>query len=206
MTSENEIWTGDIAGYSASTLSNAREVPDPTTEFVVNGSGDNRLTPKGSLQISATMTNDCPFRIEIAHTYVNKYGPTLASPNTVFYANHPVSEWHAECYLQVHGAIPSNYGIKAVELYYATDNAMEMLFFGRKDVSSSATSWTYNWYGYVDATSMWPIANLVIPTENYTKGVHASRINDIDGRLYFWGDSEGRTACMSAATRETCSA
>ena len=64
-----------------------------------------------------------------------------------------------------------------------------MIFLGRVDVSANATTWAYNWYGYVDATSMWPMANLIAPTENYTKGVHASRVKDIDGRLYFWGDS-----------------
>lgn len=183
-TSQNELWTADVSSYVADTLENAIEVPDPTTNF--NG----HLSGKGSLRINQTMSDTYPFRIIIAHTYVNKYGPTKVSPNTVFYANHPVSEWHAGCYLQVSGSIPSNYGIKAVELYYATDNAMSMLFLGRVDVAETATTWTYNWYGYIDATSMWPMANLIAPTENYTKGVHASRACNIDGRLYFWGDSD----------------
>lgn len=192
LTSQNEIWTADMSGYVAGSLSNALEVPNPTTAFAIGGSTGNRLNPKGSLRINATMSDTYPHRIEIAHTYVNKYGPTKISPNTVFYANHPVSEWHAGCYLQINGIIPANYGIKAIELYYATDNAMDMLFLGRTDVSASATTYSYNWYGYVDATSMWPIANLTAPTENYTKGVHASRVKDIDGRLYFWGDSSNK--------------
>lgn len=183
LTSQNEIWTADVSGYSVGTLSNARQIPDPETDFT------GHLTGKGTLRISMTYSEDYPFRIEIAHTYVNKYGPTAISPNTVFYANHPVSEWHAGCYLRIDGVIPSGYAIKAVELYYATDNAMDMIFLGRRDVTSSATTWAYNWFGYVDATSMWPTANLVPPNQNYTKGVHASRVKDIDGRLYFWGDS-----------------
>lgn len=192
LTSQNEIWTADMSGYVAGELSNAREVPNPNTTFAIGGSSGNRLNPKGSLRISSTTSDTYPYRIEIAHTYVNKYGPTMVSPNTVFYANHPVSEWHAGCYLQINGTIPSGYSIKAIELYYATDNAMDMLFLGRTDVSSSATTYSYNWFGYVDATSMWPIANLIAPTENYTKGVHASRVRDIDGRLYFWGDSSNK--------------
>lgn len=192
LTSQNEMWTADISSYTAGVLSNARQVPNPSTTFAIGGSTGNRLNPKGSLRISATMSDTYPFRIEIAHTYVNKYGPTKVSPNTVFYANHPVSEWHAGCFLQINGTIPANYAIKAIELYYAADNAMDMLFLGRTDVSASATTWRYNWYGYVDATSMWPTANLIAPTENYTKGVHASRVRDIDGRLYFWGDSSNR--------------
>jgi hypothetical protein len=188
LTTQNEIWTGDVSAYSVSTISNARQVPDPDTSFAIGGSTGNRLNPKGSLRISQTFSDDYPFRIIIAHTYVNKFGPTKVSPNTVFYANHPVSEWHAGCYLQINGIIPSGYSIRAVELYYAADNAMDMLFLGRTDVAPTATTYSYNWYGYIDATSMWPTANLIAPTENYTKGVHASHCCNIDGRMYFWGD------------------
>ena len=183
LTKQNEMWTADVTNYNAGVMSNAKEIPNPNTDFI------GHLRGMGSLVISTTMTEECPFRVQIAHTYVNKYGPTKISPNTVFYANHPVSEWHAGCYLKIDGTIPQNYGVKAVELYYTTDNAMDFLFLGRVDVTSNATTWAYNWYGYIDATSMWPMANLIAPTENYTKGVHASKVHDIDGRLYFWGDS-----------------
>jgi hypothetical protein len=40
----------------------------------------------------------------------------------------------------------------------------------------------------MDATSMWPTANLVAPTENYTKGAPSRKGVVIDGRMYFWGD------------------
>lgn len=192
LTSQNEMWTADMSIYDAGVLSNAKRVPDPTTQYSIGGTTGSRLNAKGTLRINASESDAYPFRIEIAHTYVNKYGPTKISQNTVFYANHPVSEWHAGCYLIVRTQIPANYDIKAVELYYATDNAMDMLFLGRLDVSPSATLASYNWYGYIDATSMWPMANLIAPTENYTKGVHASRVKDIDGRLYFYGDSSNR--------------
>lgn len=183
LTKQNEMWTADVTNYNAGVMSNAKEIPNPNTDFI------GHLRGMGSLVVSTTMTEECPFRVQIAHTYVNKYGPTKISPNTVFYVNHPVSEWHAGCYLKIDGTIPQNYGVKAVELYYTTDNAMDFLFLGRVDVANNATTWAYNWYGYIDATSMWPMANLIAPTENYTKGVHASKVRDIDGRLYFWGDS-----------------
>ena len=190
MTKQNEIWSADVSGYEADTLANAQQVPNPNDTFVVSGTTGYRINARGSLSISQTMTEQCPFRIELAFTYVNKFGPTRISPNTTFYANHPVTEWHAGCYLRIDGTIPTGYGIKAVELYYSTDNAMSMLFLGRIDLASTATSWAYNWYGYIDATSMWPMANLIAPTENYTKGVHASRMCNIDGRMYFWGDGD----------------
>lgn len=183
MTSQNEIWTGAVSGYTASSLANARQVPDPTVDMYYV------LHPRGSLKISRGMTQECPFRVIVCMTYVNKYGPTKASPNTVFYANTAVTEWHAGCYMNMSATVPIGYGIQAIELYYATDNAMEPIFLGRADVADGAGQWSFDWYGYIDATSMWPMGNLLVPSENYTKGVHASRVTDIDGKLYFWGDS-----------------
>ena len=185
LTQYNEMWTSPVNQWNEATLlENTVTIPNPTI-----GSSFT-LTPKGSLQISNSMTNTCPFRIMVAFSYVNKFGPTKVSPNKVFYANYPVSEWHAKCYLRISDTVPGNYGIEAVELYYASDNATQLLFLGRVDISSTPSTWTYDWYGYLDATSMWPTANLIAPTENYTKGVHASRITCVDGRLYFWGGDD----------------
>lgn len=181
-TSQNELWMGDV---SLHTIANAREVPNPSALTI----GAN-LVAKGSLAISATMTDACPFRTDVAYSYVNKYGPTMVSDRLTFYSNYPVDEWHAGCYLQIKGTIPSGYGIKAVELYYSADNAYSLLFMGRTDVAPTASTWSFNWLGYLDATSMWPMANLLSPTENYTKGVPASRMCSIDGRMYFWGSEE----------------
>lgn len=185
-TSLNEMWTGDVTDYEVASVSNAIMVSDPTGSFLTH------LVGKGSLEIGNSFSDSKPFRIMLAYSYVNKYGPTKVSDNTVFYANHPVSEWHAGCYLQIDNPepIPQNMGIKAVEMYYSTDNAMTMLFLGRVDLAENQTTWSYNWFGYIDATSMWPMANLIAPTENYTKGVPASRACNIDGKMYFWGDSD----------------
>lgn len=182
MTAQNELWTARVSnGYVSESLENAKMVPNPN-DFAAT------ITGVG-IRIAYDMTDECPFRVEVAYSYVNKYGPTRTSPSKLFYASKPVSEWHAGAYARISGSIPSGYGVKAVELYYTTDNAMSLLFLGRVDVASNATSWKYNWYGYIDATNMWPTANLIAPTENYTKGVHASRVCNIDGRMYFWGDS-----------------
>lgn len=184
LTSQNEMWTGKVTSFQAEEVANARQVPAPTGDVY------DLLSPQGSLEINRKQTTACPFRIELAYTYVNQFGPTNLSQSTVFYANAPTTEWHAGCYLRLDGRVPINYGIEAVELYYATDNAMSMIFLGRVDVPEGTNTWTFNWYGYIDATSMWPMANLIAPTENHTKGVHASRVCSIDGRLYFWGDKD----------------
>ncbi len=181
-TAENELWMGAVASH---TIANAREVPNPTAPTIAAN-----LVAHGSLQLSATMTQTCTFRTDVAYTYVNKYGPTNISDRLTFYSNVPVSEWHAGCYLQLKGTIPTGYDIKAVELYYSADNASTLIFMGRTDVSASATSWSFSWLGYLDATSMWPMGNLIAPTENYTKGVPVSRMCNIDGRMYFWGSDE----------------
>lgn len=177
-TRQNELWTGDIASHS---VSNAKRVPDPSALTL----SDN-LTARGSLKLSQGMTDECPFRTDVAYTYVNKYGPTKISGRLTFYSNTPVSEWHSGCYLHLHGSVPSGYDILAVELYYSADNASSYVFMGRTDVSGS--TWGYDWIGYLDATSMWTMGNLIAPEENYTRGVPASHMCNIDGRMYFWGD------------------
>lgn len=178
-TVENELWMGDVSSHR---ISNAREVQNPgPLDLSAN------LTAIGSLELSATQTESCTFRTDIAYTYVNKYGPTKISDRLTFYSNAPVSEWHAGCYLKIHGNIPSGYDIRAIELYYSADNASTLIFMGRTDVRDFDTSWNYNWLGYLDATSMWPMGNLIAPTENYTKGAPVSRMCNIDGRMYFWG-------------------
>jgi len=181
LTAENEMWTGDVSAFVADGLENARQVPNPSGVTVAG---------KGDLSIAPAMDDDHPFRTMLCCTYVNRFGPTLPSPNQYFYSNVPASEWHVGCYAALSGTIPQGYDVTAVELYYSADNATEMIFLGRVDVAPTATSWLFNWYGYLDATSMWPIANLAVPTENYTKGVPASRSCNIDGRLYFWGDTD----------------
>ena len=189
LTREGEIFVGPdhwVEVLDDWYVENSPGITDPTDDLSQVGD----LIGVGDLSLSATMTQEKPFRIEVAYTYVNEFGPTKLSPRTVFYANHPVSEWHAGCFLRISGQVNPHEGTKAVELYFAADNAMEMLFMGRAEVGTEQHDWTFDWYGYIDATSMWPTANLITPTENYTKGVHASRVTTIDGRMYFWGDTD----------------
>lgn len=180
-TAENELWMGDISGH---TIANAKKVEDPKALTMSN------LVEHGTLEIASSMTDDCSFRTDIAYTYVNKYGPTNISDKLTFYSNVPVDEWHAGCYLQIKGSVPQGYDIQAIELYYSADNASTLIFMGRTDIGTTATSWSFNWLGYLDATSMWPTGNLIAPTENYTSGAPVSRMCNIDGRMYFWGSKE----------------
>lgn len=191
LTAENCIWTGNVnSTYTVSEMSDAKGVIDPN-----NIGSIVTLSTKGSLVISNNVSTTCPFRTRLALTYVNKYGPTKVSDKLTFYSNHPADEWHSGCYLHISGNFSPNTGtagsngIKAVELYYTADNAMELIYLDRIEVDSGATSWSYSWLGYIDATKTWLKGNLIAPTENYTKGVHASRVCNIDGRMYFWGDS-----------------
>lgn len=181
-TAENELWMGAVSGHR---IANAMQVPDPAPLTFADS-----LVAKGKLKVSKSFSDDYPYRIDIAYTYVNKYGPTNVSDKLTFYANYPVSEWHSGCYLRIKGTVLGGYGIEAVELYYSSDNASSLIFMGREDVQGFAGTWTFNWIGYLDATSMWPAGNLVAPTENYTKGAPVSRMCNIDGRMYFWGSNE----------------
>lgn len=180
-TQEDQLWTGRVSDHS---IANARAIPNPSALTM------NNLSAKGSLKISSSMDASHPYRIAVAYTYLNKYGPTAHANQLTFYANYPVDEWHGGRYLQISGTALTGYAISAVEFYYTTGNSSTLLFAGRKDIASGdGGSWSFNWYGYLDATSMWPVANLIAPTENYTEGVKASHVTCIDSRMYFWGSS-----------------
>lgn len=181
-TQEDQLWTGNVSDHS---IANARKIPNPSALTIVDN-----LTVKGSLRISSSMDSSHPYRVAVSYTYLNKYGPTAHANQLTFYANYPVDEWHGGRYLQIHGTALTGYAISAVEFYYTTGNSSTLLFAGRKDISGgNGGAWSFNWYGYLDATSMWPVANLIAPTENYTEGVKASRVTCIDSRMYFWGSS-----------------
>lgn len=181
-TQENQLWTGTVSAHN---ISNARKVANPSALAMSN------LAAKGDLDIQQNIDDDYyPYRVAVAFAYINKYGPTRHSNQFTFYTNHPVDEWHGGRYLQILGNAPTGYGIEAVEIYYTTGNSSSLLFAGRTDIAGGdGGAWTFNWYGYLDATTMWPIANLIAPEENYTEGVHASYVTCIDSRMYFWGDS-----------------
>lgn len=181
LTTVNELWSGDTwtnSGGLISGIENAAQVPNPQAPPTV--------TPYGNLTISGSATEEETFRILVAYTYVNKYGPTMLSPALVFYANKPVTEWNSYQYAMLTGSVPSGYGVSAVEFYYATDDAESLIFLSRADVSG--TSYGFNWYGYSDATNTWHMANLIAPTQNYTKGARCEYMRVVDSRLYFWGD------------------
>ncbi len=180
-TDKNELWTGTVSDHE---IANSAGIADPSPLTMSN------LEAVGSLEITTGFDNDHPYRTDIAYTYVNKYGPTNVADPLTFYSNTPVSEWHSGCYLRVSGGVPKDTDVLAIELYYSADNASSMIFAGRTDVVSTDTTWAFNWIGYLDATTMWTTANLITPTENYTKGVPVSRMCNIDGRMYFWGSAE----------------
>lgn len=177
-TLQDQLWTGPIGTHS---ISNARKVPDPDEPTMEN------LVPRGELKVEATMSDECCFRVAIAYSYINKFGPTKVSRQFSFYCNYPVDEWHSGQFLQVKGIVPVGYDVLAVEIYYNTGNASSLVFAGRTDSIDASGNWYFDWFGYLDVTSMWPAANLIAPTENLTEGVKASRITCVDSRLYFWG-------------------
>lgn len=184
MTAGKQLWTG---AFGTHTLENARTIPTPPALTF------SQLTARGSLSISSTLTTACPFRITLRYTHLNKYGPTLASAPLTFYASKPTTEWSGAAYLTIQGTAPTGYAIKAVELYYTEDEYQDHAFLARVDMQPQTDgtfnggTWRYNWTGYLFDTSMWTIANLQVPDENYTSGVPASKMVQHDGRLYFWG-------------------
>lgn len=184
-TEENQLWTGYLDEHE---ISNARRVMFDGSDRPPQISLDD-ITGIGGLNVGTYDAETKPYRISIAYAMINKYGPTAHSVQRDFYANYPVEEWHAGRYAQVKVTVPANYDIEAVEFYYTVGNSSTLLLAGRIDVDGSG-EYEFNWFGYLDATSMWPVANLSAPESNFTEGVKASRVACIDSRMYFWGSED----------------
>lgn len=199
------MYTGD-----ETLISNARHINKPP----ITGDHGIALMRKGNLVIDTNATaptETCPYRITIEYSFVNKYGPTQVSDARTFYASKPVNEWNSKAFLQLNGHFPywdtiGDTGVIAVEIYYTEGNRSTFNFAGRYDIKSSDYpdrsssefhdvteiwgDWTFNWYGDLDSTYDYPVANLLPPDQNFTDGVQATRIKAIDSRLYFWGGSK----------------
>lgn len=199
LTKENEMYITPKLNWVYQNGFSFPKLEDGSNAYIANSAGlDNpaalafsNLTARGSLKIMDHYDSDkeeCVYRVAVAYSKVNQFGPTEVSRQFTFYANYPVSEWHSGCYLQIKRTVPANTDIKAVEIYYNEGNASSLQFAGRVDFTG--TSWTFDWFGYLDATSMWSVANLLSPEDNYTKGVPASYMICIDSRIYFWGDKD----------------
>lgn len=181
MTAGKQLWTDPLGEYR---LTNAKHIANPPALSY------GQIVVKGSLKKSETSTTACPFRVSVRYTYLNKYGPTQPSPPLTFYASKPTDEWSTVAYARIEGQAPTGEGIIAVELYYTEGDYQDPAFLQRVEVPASGI-WGYNWIGYLIDPSMWTLANLTMPTENYTSGVPASRMEVHDGQLYFWGGSPG---------------
>lgn len=188
MSSNNQIWTGPIASYSLSNV--PTDMPSPYK------TGISELIPHGNLKISEENTEEFGFRIGLCCTYLTKFGPTLPGEAYYFYANKPTTEWSFTDYLTIGYHVHEDYipYIKGVEIYYVEGNYQDWAFLGHlefKEGTLGWEGWQYDWLGYsdVDSTALWAISNLTVPTEDYSSGVPAQRVAEIDGRLYFYGSS-----------------
>ena len=200
------LWIGDLpaspgSGSHICQLENASTVSRPPAPN--DSTYGIELKRKGNLAISESGPTDTyPYRVAIQYSYITKFGPTEVSDTRVFYANMPVNEWYSGAFLQLRGSINPSLKDKvlAVEIYYTTDNRSTFNFAGRCDFTRSVWYngntartpglWVFNWYGDLDSTYAYPVANLLPPDQNYTEGVHATHMTSIDGRMYFWGDKD----------------
>lgn len=154
------------------------------------------LYPRGSLKIKEVTSaeeappDDMQYRIGITYTLCNVFGPTEAAPIKYYWVNKPTTEWSSSCYLAIDHWADKDEGFNAMEFYYVEGEAQDPAFFYRLefDLYGEDPRMSFHWDGYNTNTDMWTIANLSVPTKNYTAGVEAGYATSIDGRVYFWGN------------------
>ena len=181
-TKEGYLYQGALGTHE---LHNAKPIKElAALELYNNIKGMNDLSLHNEYQASN------PYRIGIAFAYVNEFGPSKISPITWFYSNKPVNEFNANAFLRIEGTPYPDGKLQAAEFYYATGNSDTLLYAGRMEMNESSERWHFHWFGYLDATRDWTIANLTPSNENLSGGVKARYLTVIDGRVYFWGDPE----------------
>lgn len=151
------------------------------------------LMVHGSVKLSSTYdSSSFPHRVGLAWCIDTSFGPTEIGEKTVLYSSVPVSEWNETNYITVtltieQSVIDESYGAIAASLYYTVDDAAEYQFAQRAEFDSETGNAVIDWFGYVTDTTMWSIANLDAPNENYSMGPSARYGNMVDSRMYFWG-------------------
>lgn len=191
-------------GYPVKQLEYHPQIPSPTeNKLAIYGDPwvygrQYALYPRGTLKIKEvtgyeeTPPDDMQYRIGITYTLCNVFGPTEAAPIKYYWVNHPTTEWSSLCYLAIDHYAKASEGFDAMEFYYVEGEAQDPAFFYRLEfnLGSDDPRSSFHWTGYNTNTDMWSVANLSVPTKNYTAGVEASYATSIDGRVYFWGNME----------------
>lgn len=203
LTEQNDIFISKYEeGSAVTSVEYHPEVPSPeTNELTIYGEPwvygrQYALYPRGTLKIQEvngyeeTPPDDLPYRIGITYTRCNIFGPTEAAPVKYFWVNHPTTEWSTLCYLAIDHYAKKEEGFDALEFYYVEGEAQDPAFFYRLefDLDGDDPRSSFHWTGYNVNTDMWTVANLSVPTKNYTGGVKAQYATSIDGRVYFWGE------------------
>ena len=193
-------------GYPVKELEYHPQIPSPTENKLTiyadpwKYGRQYALYPRGSLKIKEIESaeeappDDMQYRLGITYTLCNVFGPTELAPIKYYWVNKPTTEWSSLCYLAIDHYAKALEGFNAMEFYYVEGEAQEPSFFYRLefDLGGEDPRSSFHWTGYNTNTDMWTVANLSVPTKNYTAGVNAKYATSIDGRVYFWGDYENQ--------------
>lgn len=83
-----------------------------------------------------------------------------------------------------------------VDIYMIMNESNYPIYVGHADARPETEGgvtqyvWSYDFFGAMTDLAEWSFANLEPPEDNTTLGVPCRYVNEIDGRLYFWGDPD----------------
>lgn len=159
-------------------------------------------------QSDALYSAQCTFY----YCITNQFGATqLSNYNngqafTIKYFNIGPSQWTNENYVTISGKItPGNVAAATidnrfmgvgVDIYMIMNESVYPVYVGHADSFPKEVGgtieyhWTYDFYGAMTDMAEWSFANLIPPEDNTTGGAPCRYVNEIDGRLYFWGDPD----------------
>lgn len=194
--------TISIRGMDWATRKNTKTNTMVDTPEIANPNTKLKLTAKG-MKSSTIATDAAPVRVEVCMCYTNRLGSTLtnskAHPNdsnyiATIYTEMSPTLWTTKRYLQIAPTsidtrIVPGTSITGIDFYARDTENIDWVFVGHINVTpqTGGVNWYYNWYGNMTDTTQWITSQLMVPTENTTRGPDASHFSCHDSRIYYWG-------------------
>lgn len=198
-------WSGDnIDNY----VTDTPEIADPDMKL--------DLTMKNMNQASEA-TDDAPVRVEVCFCYTNRLGSTMTNADidtdniSTTFVEFSKTLWTTHKFMVIKPLNP-NYdddnpslyprnvdpnivpgtSIRGIDLYARDLENIDWVFIGHVNVmpdpeKPDGIAWSYNWYGNMSDISQWMTSQLMVPTENTTRGPDATHFSCHDSRIYYWG-------------------
>ena len=183
----SELYAGPLRADPV-VIANEVALPDPNLPNEAD-------KPSGTYhgEIQPAPKDDYVTAVSVYYVLCNRYGQTKFNAHPwQAYLNHDPLLFTRSNYLsfttptRARLGIPDGAGDIMVQWYVLTNEHTNPIWVGRTELGQ-----TFNWYGSMGDVNEWALANMAPDrNSNSTLGPKGSYMQQVDGRMYFWGGVE----------------